>query len=166
MPRIIGIDPGLVNTGYGVVDHSNGRFQAVEGGSLTTRASNPLEQRLQQIHEGLAAVMERLAPHEMALESIFSQVRFAKTAILMGHARGVAMLAAGTAGIPAHEYQPTFAKRMISGFGRATKEQIQLAIHTHIPNLPEVKNEHIADAFSIAVCHGLTSKAPAAGAAP
>ena len=165
MTRIIGIDPGLVNTGYGIVEHSGASFKAVEGGVVTTRSSDPLERRLQQIHAGLKAVVDRFAPDEMALENLFSRAQFVKTAILMGHARGVAMLTAGQAGVPVHEYQPTFAKRMVSGFGRASKEQIQLAIHTHIPNLPLIKNEHIADGYSLAICHGLTRNSPAVGAA-
>jgi crossover junction endodeoxyribonuclease RuvC len=99
----------------------------------------------------------------MAVEDLHSRYRNLKTAIIMGHARGVVVLAAGEAGIPVFHYQPTQAKNLVTGSGRADKEQVQRAVAVHL-RLPGLNNEHVADAFSIAICHAMMSDSPVAKA--
>ena len=151
--RILGIDPGLINTGYGVIEVVNREFKAVEGGVIRTKSSEPMEQRLFTIYKVLRDVIEEFKPEVVAIEDLHS--RFAKTALLLGHARGVAVLAAGEAGLPVFNYQPTRAKNIVTGSGRADKDQIKQAIAAHLGNPDAAKNEHVADAFSIAICHAI-----------
>ena len=97
--RIIGIDPGLSNTGYGILDVNFNHFKAVEGGVIRTKSSDPIEKRLHIIFENISQIIEEFSPVEMAIEDLHSRVKFAKTAILMGHARGVIVMAAGRSNI-------------------------------------------------------------------
>lgn len=161
--RIIGIDPGLVTTGYGVIDVDGRSHVAVEGGFSKTKASDSLEFRLKTIYHDIREVLEEHAPNHMAVEDLHVRYRNVKTAIIMGHARGVAVLAAGEAGIPVFHYQPTRAKTIVTGSGRADKLQVQKAVAVHL-GLSGLENEHVADAFSIAICHAMWSNSPAANA--
>ncbi len=161
--RIIGIDPGLVNTGYGIIDVNGRTHVAVEGGISKTKASDALEFRLAAIYDDICEVIEEHRPNVMAVEDLHVRYRNVKTAIIMGHARGVAVLAAGKAGIPVFHYQPTRAKTIVTGSGRADKEQVQRAVAVHL-GLPGVGDEHVADAFAIAICHAMWSNSPAAHA--
>lgn len=152
--RILGIDPGLTSTGYGLIDVVGRDFKAVEGGVVRTKSDQPMEQRLYSIYSVIRDVIAEFKPDEVAVEDLHA--RFAKTALLLGHARGVAVMAAGEAKIPVFDYQPTRAKNLVTGSGRADKEQMKQAIVMHLPNSPDViKNEHVADAFSIAIAHGV-----------
>ena len=153
--RIIVIDPGLSNTGYGILDVYFNDFNAVEGGVIRTKSSDPMEKRLYIIFENISEIIEEFSPSEMAIEDLHSRVKFAKTAILMGHARGVVVMAAGKSNIKVIDYQPTKAKNLVSGFGRASKEQIKHAVSMHLGDIQVTKNEHVADAFSIALCHAM-----------
>ena len=159
--RIIGVDPGLVNTGYGVIDVAGGDPVVVEGGVIRTKSSDPLERRLHEIFTSITGVLDQHRPACMAIEDLHSNPRFAKTAILMGHARGVLVLAAGAAGIPVFDYAPTRAKNVVTGSGRAPKEQVMLAVAAHLREPAVTKNEHVADAFAIALCHAIMSSSPA-----
>ncbi|MDA1257055.1 MAG: crossover junction endodeoxyribonuclease RuvC [Chloroflexi bacterium] len=161
--RIIGVDPGLVTTGYGVIDANGRSHVAVEGGFSKTRASDSLEFRLKAIYQDIREVLEEHSPNHMAVEDLHSRYRNLKTAIIMGHARGVVVLAAGEAGIPVFHYQPTQAKNLVTGSGRADKLQVQRAVATHL-RLADLDNEHVADAFSIAICHAMMSDSPLANA--
>ena len=111
----------------------------------------------------ISEVLEELRPNAMAVEDLHVRYRNVKTAIIMGHARGVVVLAAGEAGIPVFHYQPTQAKNLVTGSGRAGKEQVQRAVAVHL-GLPDIKDEHVADAFSIAICHAMMSSSPVANA--
>ncbi|MCH8234567.1 MAG: crossover junction endodeoxyribonuclease RuvC [Chloroflexi bacterium] len=161
--RIIGVDPGLVNTGYGVIDVNGRSHVPVEGGISKTKAADSLEFRLAAIYHDIREVLEELRPNAMAVEDLHVRYRNVKTAIIMGHARGVVVLAAGEAGIPVFHYQPTQAKNLVTGSGRAGKEQVQRAVAVHL-GLREIKDEHVADAFSIAICHAMMSNSPVANA--
>lgn len=165
--RIIGVDPGLVATGYGVIDDAGpaggNRHVAVEGGVVTTKSSDPLERRLSAIYRDLRDVLEEFAPAAMAVEDLHSRYRNLKTAIVMGHARGVVCLAAGEFGIPVFNYQPAQAKNLVTGSGRADKGQVQKAVAAHLRLDGGVGNEHVADAFAIALCHAMISESPLAG---
>ncbi len=157
--RILGVDPGLNVTGYGVIEmhHSAGAgirgIRIVEAGIIRSRAKDPIESRLREIFEGVQEVIEQHRPRDLALEQLFSHYDRPRTAILMGHARGVICLAASLAGMGITHYEPTRVKRMMTGNGRAPKHQMQLAVKaqlglSQIPEPPDV-----ADALAIALCH-------------
>ena len=154
--RILGIDPGLNITGYGVLDRDlkNPKSpRVVEAGVVRGTAKQSLTDRLVEIHRGVAEVIAALKPDVMALEQLYSHVVHPRTSILMGHARGVICLAAAQAGIPVVHYPSTQIKRILTGNGRASKEQMQSAIQRElrldaVPEPPDV-----ADALAVAVCH-------------
>jgi len=160
--RIIGVDPGLSNTGYAVVDDLGRNRVPVEGGVCRTRASDPLERRLLSIYRDMRDVLEEFRPDAMAVEDLHTRYRNLKTAIVMGHARGVVCLAAAEFSIPVFHYQPTRAKNLVTGSGRAGKEQVQRAVAVHLNLGEQTPNEHVADAFAIAICHAMMSTGAAA----
>ncbi len=151
--RILGIDPGLNVTGYGVLEAAAGRLRLCEAGIIRGRSRGSLSARLAEIHEGVADVIETFRPAVMALEELYSHYARPRTAILMGHARGVICLAAARAGIPVVHYSATQIKRILTGSGRAPKSQVQRAIQHELglARLPEPPD--VADALAIAVCH-------------
>jgi crossover junction endodeoxyribonuclease RuvC len=151
--RILGIDPGLNITGYGVLDADNGRLRLCEAGVVRGKSKGSLTKRLVEIHEGVADVIASLHPNVMALEELYSHYERPRTAILMGHARGVICLAAAEADIPVVHYAATQIKRILTGSGRASKTQVQRAIQRElslstVPDPPDV-----ADALAAALCH-------------
>jgi len=150
--RILGIDPGLNTTGYAVIDCGGPAPRLCEAGIVRTKAKASIESRLCEIHEGVREVIESHAPDMMALEQLFSHYERPRTAILMGHARGVICLAAGLAGIPVQHYEPTRVKKVMTGNGHAPKHQIQLAVKLQLglATLPEPAD--VADAMAIALC--------------
>lgn len=150
--RILGVDPGLNTTGYAVVEWTGGRATLCEAGVVRSRAKAPLESRLEELHRGIAEVIHGQAPGQMAIEQLFSHYQRPRTAILMGHARGVICLAAGMAGIPVHHFEPTRVKKVLTGNGRAPKRQVQLAVQLQLglPSLPEPAD--VADAMAVALC--------------
>jgi len=159
--RILGVDPGLTNTGYGVIDTGSSRPKIVEGGVVRTKSGVPLEERLHTIFSSVREVISELKPDVMAIEDLHSQPKFARTAILMGHARGVVVMAAGEAGIPVYDYQPNRAKSIVSGAGHAPKDQVMRAVAAHLGDDGVTANEHVADAFAIALCHAIMASSPA-----
>ena len=154
--RILGIDPGLNITGYGVLERDPKHPKSprvIEAGVVRGTKNQPLVDRLFEIHRGVAEVIAALKPDVMALEQLYSHVAHPRTSILMGHARGVICLAAAQAGIPVVHYPATQIKRILTGAGRASKEQMQLAItrELRLPQVPEPPD--VADALAVAVCH-------------
>ena len=119
--RILGIDPGLNITGYGVLEVENGRLRLCEAGVVRGKSKGSLTKRLAEIHHGVADVIAGLKPHTMALEELYSHYARPRTAILMGHARGVICLAAAEAGIPVKHYAATQIKRILTGNGLRTE---------------------------------------------
>jgi len=152
-PRILGIDPGLNVTGYGVLDVVAGKLKLVEAGIIRGRTRGSLTARLAEIHEGLAEVISTLTPAAMSLEQLYGHYKRPRTAILMGHARGVICLAAAQASIPVFHYSATQIKRVLTGNGRAPKLQVQQAIQREfrLAALPEPPD--VADALAIALTH-------------
>lgn len=151
--RILGIDPGLNITGYGILDRADSKPKVIEAGVVRGTSKKSLTDRLLEIHRGVADVIAALKPNVMALEQLYSHVAHPRTSILMGHARGVICLAAAQAGIPVVHYPATQIKRILTGNGRASKSQMQMAITrelrlTTVPEPPDV-----ADALAIAICH-------------
>ncbi len=150
---ILGIDPGLANTGWGVIEQSGPRSRCVAYGCVTTRASEPLAQRLSAIHEGIVAVIERYTPQECAVESVFFGSN-AKSAFATGQARGVALLATAASRIELAEYSPLQIKSVVTGSGAADKRQMQYMVRALLNLDHEPKPDHSADALAAAICHG------------
>jgi len=151
--RIVGVDPGLNITGYAVVEKRLGRLAVVEAGMIRGRSRGDLAARLQEIHEGIADVIASLKPEVLAIEELYSHYERPRTAILMGHARGVICLAATQAGIPMCSYASTQVKRMLTGNGRAPKSQVQQAICREFLLEAPPEPPDVADAIAIALCH-------------
>jgi crossover junction endodeoxyribonuclease RuvC len=152
--RILGIDPGLNITGYGVIDIAPGRPPKIcEAGVVRGKTRESLTARLVEIHEGVVDVIKSLKPAAMSLEQLYSHYNQPRTAILMGHARGVICLAASLAGVPVVHYSATQIKKVLTGNGRAPKSQMQIAIQRELglAKLPEPAD--VADALAIALCH-------------
>ena len=151
--RILGIDPGLNVTGYGVLEVCDSGLRLCEAGIIRGRSRGRLSANLAEIHKGVAEVIATFNPKVMALEELYSHYRHPRTAILMGHARGVICLAGVQAGIPVVHYPATQIKKILTGSGRAPKAQVQRAIQ-HELGLGEVPDPpDVADALAIALCH-------------
>ena len=151
--RILGIDPGLNVTGYGVLEPGEGRLRLCEAGVVRGGDRGAISKRVAAIHDGVAEVIATFAPSVMAVEELYSHYARPRTAILMGHARGVICLAAAQAGIPVVHYSATQIKKILTGSGRAPKSQVQRAIQRELglQTLPEPPD--VADALAIALCH-------------
>ena len=152
--RYLGIDPGLHLTGYGCIEWLPGMDEPalVDGGVLRLNRKESLASRLAALEHDLEAVIKELNPDLMIVEQIFSHVHRARTAILMGHARGVILLCGGRRGLPIQEYTATEVKKAITGRGHARKSQVQASVAaqmglSHVPDPPDV-----ADAIALALC--------------
>ena len=157
--RVFGIDPGSARTGYGCVESDGSRHRIVLCGAITAPAGAEFPDKLLQIHVGLSAILTECRPDCVAIENVFFSVN-ARSALKLGHARGVAMLAAVEAGLPVIEYTPAEIKRAVVGYGRADKPQVQHMVKLLL-KLPAIPTPHdAADALAIAICH-LHSQAPA-----
>jgi crossover junction endodeoxyribonuclease RuvC len=168
--RIFGIDPGSERTGYGCVDSSAGRHRLVVCGSLAAPPHATFPDRLMVIHTGLKALLERHRPDCVAIEDIF-YARNVRSALKLGHARGVALLAASAAGLPVAEYSPAEVKRAVVGYGRAEKQQVQEMVRLLLGLDARPSPHDAADALAVALCHLNTStsavtRASRAAAAP
>jgi len=148
--RVAGFDPGLNTTGYGVVEWSGGALRLLEAGTVRSRGET-LEARLATIHAGVREVLEAFRPGAMAIEQLFVHSRFPKTAILMGHARGVICLAAAQSGLAVHHYMPTRVKSTLTGNGHAGKEQMQAAVQRELGLVSRPEPADAADALAIAL---------------
>ncbi len=149
---VLGIDPGLASTGYGVVARDDGRLLALDGGVVTTPPGLPIERRLARI---AARMRELLAEHEcaaVALEQLYFGAN-AQSAFAVGHARGVAMLVAGEHGLPCSSYTPQQVKSAVCGSGRAGKDQVARMVQTLLALPTAPTPDHAADALAVAVCH-------------
>ena len=150
--RILGVDPGLNITGYGVIDILGGKVRLVEAGVVRSRAKT-LETRVRDIYDGIHEIITSFEPEALALEELYSLYKRPRTAILMGHARGAICLAAAQAGIPVLPYAATMVKKMLTGFGRAGKDQMQRAIALEFGLAAAPEPPDVADALAIALCH-------------
>jgi len=153
--RILGIDPGLQATGYGVlnVDGPDAHPGLVEAGVIRTRREDALADRLLEIRDGLAAVLAEFRPDAVAVEALYAHYRHPRTAILMGHARGVVLLAAADAGAPVTSYNATQIKKSLVGSGHAGKVQVQRAIQAAFGLSEPPQPADVADALAVALCH-------------
>lgn len=156
--RILGIDPGYAILGYGVVEMVGNKFKVIEYGAVTTDAGMSMTDRLKHIYYSLMEIIDRTEPDEAAIEELFFNTN-TKTAIKVGQARGVAILACANSGLAVEEYTPLQIKQALTGYGRADKKQVQTMVKT-ILNLKEVpKPDDTADAVAAAICHGHSSGA-------
>ena len=153
--KILGVDPSLSNTGYGLLEVNGKKLFPIEGGVIKTKTKDSLEIRLSIIFENFNDLLLKFSPDCVEVEDLHSRPRFAKTSILMGHARGVIIMSAGLNKIPVYDYQPTRAKNVVTGSGRADKTQVMNSVAKILNNKNLLKNEHVADAFSIAICHSI-----------
>jgi crossover junction endodeoxyribonuclease RuvC len=154
---VLGIDPGLANTGYGVVatdrrSPAGGRLEALDGGVIETPAELPRERRLADIHEGIELLISTHEPDAVALEELYFGQNV-RTAFAVGHARGVVMLAAGQHGLPCAGYTPQQVKGAVCGNGRAGKDQVARMVKTLLGLAEEPHPDHAADALAVAICH-------------
>jgi crossover junction endodeoxyribonuclease RuvC len=151
--RILGVDPGLNTTGYGVIEVAGGPPRLCEAGVVRSKGRGELSGRLAEIYSGVSEVIASLEPSAMALEQLYSHYDRPRTAILMGHARGVICLAGQQAGLEVVHYSSTQVKRILTGSGRAPKAQMQRAIQQEL-RLDRCPEPHdVADALAIALCH-------------
>ncbi|MCR9116158.1 MAG: crossover junction endodeoxyribonuclease RuvC [bacterium] len=151
--RVLGIDPGLNITGYGVLDFAVGKVTLVEAGVIRGGSPKTMVSRLKKLYDGVTDIIGEFSPNEVAIEELYSHYERPRTAILMGHARGVFCLAAGNADLPVVPYAATQVKKVLTGSGRASKAQVQLAVcrELKLPHAPEPPD--VADALAIALCH-------------
>jgi crossover junction endodeoxyribonuclease RuvC len=149
---VLGIDPGLANTGYGVVARRGGRLLALDGGVIQTPAELSVERRLAQIHAAISALIDEHQPHAMALEELYFGQNV-RTAFAVGQARGVVMLAAGQQGIACSGYTPQQVKSAVCGSGRAQKDQVARMVMVLLGLSEEPRPDHAADALAVALCH-------------
>jgi crossover junction endodeoxyribonuclease RuvC len=161
---VMGIDPGLAHTGFGVVRVAGGRMSAVDGGVVDSSADAPPGERLSRIHESLAELIAWHEPAAVALEDLYFG-KNVRSATAVGQARGVAMLAAAQAGVPCFDYTPQAVKMSVCGSGAADKQQVQHMVGAllSLPKPPE--SDHAADALAVAICHASHTR-PAHAFAP
>jgi crossover junction endodeoxyribonuclease RuvC len=151
MVRIIGLDPGLRNTGWGVIESGGSRLVYVADGSVHSNADDELATRLLQIHEQIVRVLTEFAPDEAAIEETFVN-KDARATLKLGQARGVVMLAPATLKIPVAEYAPNVIKKSVVGAGHAEKDQVKHMVKLLLPKA-QMKTADSIDALAIAICH-------------
>ena len=158
---VLGIDPGLANTGFGVVERRGGRLLALDGGVVATSADAHAEARLGELHEALTALLAEHSPDAMALESLYFGQNV-RSAFAVGQARGVAMLCAGQQGVECFSYTPQQVKGAVCGSGRAPKAQVVRMVASLLALPVAPSSDHAADALAVAICHA--NRAPFARA--
>lgn len=151
MVRILGIDPGSSVTGYGIVEECADRLVHVENGEISVSSKSLFPRSLKRIYDTLQDVILEFTPHVVAVEDLFFY-KNVKTALKLGHARGIAILAGVNAGLDVHEYSPLEIKQAVVGYGRATKGQIQEMVK-ELLNLPDIISFDASDALAVAICH-------------
>lgn len=149
---VLGIDPGLAICGYAIVEKVPGGERAITAGVVRTGADQPIAERLAELHRDLAGIVQEHKPDVMAIEQVFTN-RNLMTAISVGRASGVALLAAAQAGIPVYEYTPSAVKAAVAGYGKATKDQIRYIVTSRLKLKSRPEPADAADALAIALCH-------------
>ena len=151
--RILGVDPGSITTGFGVIDYEKGRLSLVDQGSITTQRGAELAARLVRIHEELLAVIARTTPVAVAIETPFAGQNV-KSLIQLAHARGVILLAVQSAKLEVFEYAPRSVKSAVVGYGAAEKEQVSKMVRLLLPGCAALElGADAADALAVAICH-------------
>ena len=149
---ILGIDPGLATVGYGVIEYKGNRYKTIDYGTIRTDSKTIFPERLKKIYDELSNIIDRYNPVDLAVEELFFN-KNVKTAIQVGQARGVEILAAIHKGLEVYEYTPLQVKQAVVGYGRAEKSQVQEMVKILL-NLKEIpKPDDAADALAVAICH-------------
>jgi crossover junction endodeoxyribonuclease RuvC len=155
--RILGIDPGIGRTGWGMIEVERGELRVKSFGCIETSMKLPLEKRLHEIHTEISRVINEFSPNAMAIEELFFQNN-AKTALVVGQARGVALLAAAQNGLSVGEYTPLQVKVAVAGYGKAEKNQVGQMVKTLLKLQAIPKPDDTADALAIAITHAFSYK--------
>jgi crossover junction endodeoxyribonuclease RuvC len=150
---IIGIDPGLAHTGYGILRCGSGQPEILDTGVVSTRADLPLEERLLKLHAALDDVFQKFLPDIAVVEGLYSKSRNPQASILMGHARGVILMLSAARGIPVKTYSPAKIKRSLTGNGNCSKKQVQRMVKMTLNLERDPSPDHIADALAAGLCH-------------
>jgi len=149
--RVIGLDPGLQNTGWGVIDIAGNKLTYVADGTVHSKRDDPLAWRLRALHEGLAGVLTFYEPEEAAVEETFVN-KNPTTTLKLGEARGVVLLAPALVGLPVSEYSANRIKKSVVGVGHAGKPQVQMMVRRLLPGC-DFESADSADALAVAICH-------------
>ncbi|MCK9444630.1 MAG: crossover junction endodeoxyribonuclease RuvC [Tissierellaceae bacterium] len=154
---ILGIDPGIAIVGYSIVESKGNSLKAIEFGSIKTDSKLNFPERVKIIYDRLSEIIEKYNPEDLAIEELFFN-KNVKTAILVGQARGVEILAAVNKGLEVYEYTPLQIKQAIVGYGRAEKDQVQEMVKILLNLKEKPKPDDVADALAVAICHGVSLK--------
>ncbi len=149
--RLLGLDPGLQRTGWGVIESEGTRIRHIANGVIATDAKKPLAQRLVELHDGLSAVLAQYSPASVAVEETFVNKNPTST-LKLGQARGVVLLAGALAGLSVAEYTPNHVKKSVVGAGHAAKEQVDAMVRILLPGV-KIHGADAADALAVAICH-------------
>jgi len=149
--RVMGIDPGTIRTGYGIVEYARSKIVHIDNGLVSASKSKPLANRLAIIYSQIQDVLKTFQPDVVAVEEVFFH-KNARAALSLGHARGVLLAAIASQEISLREYSTTHVKKTVTGRGRADKYQVQMMVRT-ILGLPEIPAEDASDALALAICH-------------
>ena len=155
--RIMGIDPGTGILGFGVIDVVKGKSSLITAGVIKTPAHTPLDERLEEIYDGVMEIIAETGPSVMSIEKLFF-ARNVTTAISVAHARGVVMLAAQKSRLPIFEYTPLQIKQTLTGYGRAEKKQIQEMVRIHLGLKEPPRPDDCADALAAAITHSMMNR--------
>ncbi len=156
--RICGVDPGLRVTGYGVIEMVGDQPSVIDAGIIRSDGEVDLSERLQQIYTDLCELLDQHKPDVLAVENVYSHYSHPQTAVLMGHARGVVLLAAAQGSITVRHFAATQIKRSLTGNGRASKSQVQQVIKMELGLSACPEPHDVADALAIALCHAVHAK--------
>ncbi|MCK4965942.1 crossover junction endodeoxyribonuclease RuvC [bacterium] len=150
---ILGIDPGLEKTGYGLVSCCSGKEKLIEGGVIRTKIKSLLEERLAVLYKGMDELINDYGPSVIAIEDVYVHKKYPKTALIIGYVRGVYLMLAGLHNIPVAHYSATRIKKFLTGNGRASKEQIQRTIMSRLKIAKTPHPNDVSDALAAALCH-------------
>ncbi|MEG0911322.1 MAG: crossover junction endodeoxyribonuclease RuvC [Ruthenibacterium sp.] len=162
--RILGIDPGYAIVGFGTLDYTKNRFTTLQYGAITTEAHTVFEDRLCEVYDDMTQLLENTKPDALAIETLFFQSN-QKTVMAVAEARGVILLAARKANVPIFEYTPLQVKQSVSGYGKATKKQVQEMTKTILRLEKIPKPDDTADALAMAICHAYSYRSKQYGIA-
>jgi crossover junction endodeoxyribonuclease RuvC len=158
---VLGVDPGSLRTGYGLIDTDGRRHRLIEMGTLSAATRLPLPDRLRRIHLGISGLVQRLRPDALAVEDVFHAAN-TRTALVLGHVRGVVLLAGAEAGLPVHEFPPATVKQQVTGSGRADKSQVAYMVARLLDLRDAGEPGDATDALAVALC--LACRQPVTGA--
>ena len=151
--KVLGVDPGLNVTGYGLIVSDSGGQQLIEAGVIRSKTSLPLEQRLLNLYKGFEEVVKEFSPDVLSIEELFSHYKHPRTAVIMAHARGLYYLVAAKENIPVFSYSATRIKKSLTGMGRASKDQVARMIFMALNCSEHSVTSDVTDALAAALCH-------------